>query len=137
MARAVLQETCPGNHSLAAVRFGSHADARRALLRAARFVATCPASTEWVCENCDGIADYWQWSTSMRNVGRQSTAWSERARSLDKSRARVVVARQARTVVEVTVGHANCPDSAYGGYPKAPTKTVAVEVTGTALRAAT
>ena len=84
-------------------RFGSARSAARAVKRARAFVTRCPKSTEWVCTQCDGIYTTWQRPTPLRRVGEQSVALAGRQMGNFGSRFRSVVARDATTVVRVSV----------------------------------
>lgn len=111
------------------------AAAQAAVTAAAAFAIACPQSTEWVCEQCDGVWDYQRTPARGRKVGEQSTAWSQDSQGLARARGRVIVARSGVTVVEVYAGRTNDPTDTK--VPKPPTWKRTVALAKRALRKAT
>ena len=91
-------------------RFKTSAAARHAMARVKKFVVACPESTEWVCEQCDGIADIARHPAVNRKVGTQSYSWTERRMGMGAERARIIAARKGRTVVVTTASHITSPE---------------------------
>lgn len=98
-----------GHAEIQIYRFTSTKDARAAMKRVKAFVTGCPTTTEWVCEQCDGIAKIQRHPSAKHAVGKQSYSWTERRLGMGAERARIIAARTGRTVVVTTAAHQTDP----------------------------
>jgi hypothetical protein len=119
------------------LRFASRGDAADAVRASIRQIRGCDAWTEWVCTQCDGIADLTARPTRLGQVGQQSVAWAGTSFSNGKARQRVVVARSGATVVRVTASYGRFPGTGPFTWPERPSAATALRLTRVALQAAT
>lgn len=89
--------------SIIQYRFTSSGRAKKSLKRVRATVKRCPKFTEWVCTECDGIADYRQKLSAIRQVGDRTVAYAGKSRSVLGSRYRTAVVRDGRRVFEVVL----------------------------------